>query len=263
FDYYAGMARHVHGRTVLTSSQSLSMTLREPLGVVGVISPWNFPLVLSSWKIAAALAAGCTLVVKPASDTPITVLELARLLAEAGLPPGVCNVVTGPGAVVGDALVKSSLVDAIAFTGETTTGKKLMAQAAQTLKRVSLELGGKSPMIVHRDAHLDRAVDAAMEVFYNAGQVCNVPARLFVHESIYDAFTTKFAERARCLKVGATFDDQAEMGPVVSERQLESIMDYIEDGKRSGAHLVVGGQRLEGGVYDRGFYVAPTIFAGC
>lgn len=261
FDYFAGMARNVHGRTVLTSGESYSMTLREPLGVVGVISPWNFPLVLSAWKIAATLAAGCTMVVKPASYTPITCLELGPMLAEAGLPAGVYNVVTGPGAVVGDVLVESPLVDAIAFTGETGTGKQLMAKAAQTLKRVSLELGGKSPMIVHHDANLDKALDGAMEVFYNAGQQCNVPSRLILHETIYDKFLQKFKERTEAMRVGVTFDDQADMGPVVSNSQLETIMGYIESGKASGAQLETGGERLQGGIYDKGYFVSPTIFS--
>jgi acyl-CoA reductase-like NAD-dependent aldehyde dehydrogenase len=260
FDYYAGMARNVHGRSVLSSSESLSMTLRQPLGVVGVISPWNFPLVLSTWKIAASLAVGCTVVVKPASYTPITVLELAKMFEEAGLPAGAYNVVSGPGRVVGDVMVKSPLVNAIAFTGETATGKRLMAEAAQTLKHVSLELGGKSPMIVHYDANLDKAADAAMEVFYNAGQVCNLPARMIIHEDIYDAFMAAFVERTRAMKVGRTFDDDADMGPVVSEGQLESVMSYIEAGKKEGARVVAGGERLSGTVYDSGYYVSPTIF---
>lgn len=261
FDYYAGMARHVYGRSVLTSRESLSLTLREPLGVVGVISPWNFPLVLSAWKIAAALAAGCTIVAKPATYTPITVLELATMLEEAGLPAGAYNVITGPGAVIGDALVKSPLINAIAFTGETRTGKKLMAEAAQTLKRVSLELGGKSPMIVHHDANLDKAVTAAMEVFYNAGQQCNVPSRLILHEAIYERFMQRFTARTRAMRVGATFDETADMGPVVSASQLETVMGYIESGKKDGARLETGGERLQGGIYDKGYYIAPTIFS--
>ena len=261
FDYYAGMARHVQGRSLLTSRQSLSLTLRQPLGVVGIISPWNFPLVLSAWKVAAALAAGCTMVVKPASLTPITCLELGNMLAEAGLPGGVYNVVSGPGAVVGEALVKSPLVNAIAFTGETSTGKHLMAQAAQTFKRVSLELGGKSPMIVHFDANLDRALDGALEVFYNAGQQCNVPSRLLLHQDIYDAFLQRFKDRARAIRVGATLDEQADMGPLVSQSQLETVMSYIELGKREGAQVETGGERLQGGVYDKGYYVPPTIFS--
>ncbi len=261
FDYYAGMARHVHGRTVLSSRESLSLTLREPLGVVGIISPWNFPLVLSAWKVAAALAAGCTMVVKPASYTPITCLELGGMLAEAGLPAGVYNVITGPGAVVGEALVKSPLVNAIAFTGETSTGKALMAQAAQTLKRVSLELGGKSPMIVHHDANVEKAVGGALEVFYNAGQQCNVPSRLLLHQDIYDEFMRRFKERVRAIRVGATFDDQADMGPVVSQGQLDSVLDYIESGKKEGAKVEAGGERLSGGSYDQGYYIAPTIFS--
>ncbi len=261
FDYYAGMARNIHGRSLLSSKDSLSFTLRQPVGPVAVISPWNFPLVLSAWKIAAALAAGCTLIVKPASYTPITCLELGPLLAEAGLPDGVYNVVTGPGAVVGEALVRSPLVNAIAFTGETGTGKRLMAAAAGTLKRVSLELGGKSPMIVHHDANLERAVSGAMEVFYNAGQQCNVPSRLVVHEAVYAEFMRRFTDRARRLRVGATLDERAEMGPVVSAAQLETVMGYIEEGKADGAHLEAGGERLQGGVYDQGYYVAPTIFS--
>ena len=261
FDYYAGMARNVHGRSVLTSRQSLSLTLREPLGVVGIISPWNFPLVLSAWKVAAALAAGCTMVVKPASYTPITCLELGQMLAEAGLPSGVYNVVTGPGPVVGEALVTSPHVNAIAFTGETGTGKHLMAQAAPTLKRVSLELGGKSPMIVHYDANLERALDGAMEVFYNAGQQCNVPSRLLLHQDIYNEFLQRFKERARAVRVGATFDEHADMGPLVSESQLESVMGYVEAGKQEGARVETGGERLRGGIYDKGYYMPPTIFS--
>lgn len=261
FDYYAGLARQVHGRSVLTSNQSLSLTLRQPLGVVGIISPWNFPLVLSAWKVAAALAAGCTMVVKPASYTPITCLELGPMLAEAGLPDGVYNVVTGPGAVVGETLVQSPQVNAIAFTGETGTGKRLMAQAAATLKRVSLELGGKSPLIVHRDANLEKALDGAMEVFYNAGQQCNVPSRLLLHQDIYDDFMQRLNERAQAIRVGATFDDQADMGPLVSEAQLETVLGYIEAGRKEGARLETGGQRLQGEVYDRGYYLPPTIFS--
>lgn len=260
FDYYAGMARNVHGRTVLTSAESLSMTLREPLGVVGIITPWNFPLVLSTWKIAAALAAGCSMVVKPASYTPITVLELADLLEESGLPAGIYNVVTGPGSVVGNALVESTDVNAIAFTGESSTGKRLMAQAASTLKRVMLELGGKSPMIVHADANLDRAADAALEVFYNAGQVCNLPARILVQEKVHDAFLEKFVARTKAMKVGGTFEDDADMGPVVSNGQLETVMSYIETGKEAGVPIAYGGEQLTGGAYDKGHYVSPTIF---
>ncbi|MCL4299724.1 MAG: aldehyde dehydrogenase family protein [Anaerolineae bacterium] len=261
FDYYAGMARHVHGRSVLSSAESLSLTLREPLGVVGIISPWNFPLVLSAWKVAAALAAGCTMVVKPASYTPITCLELGAMLAEVGLPQGVYNVVTGPGAVVGEALVKSHLVNAIAFTGETSTGKQLLTQAAPTLKRVSLELGGKSPMIVHHDANLDKAVGGALEVFYNAGQQCNVPSRLLLHEAIYDDFMGRFKAKTRAMRVGATFDAQADMGPLVSAAQLETVLGYIESGKKEGARLESGGERLQGGTYDQGYYLSPTIFS--
>jgi betaine-aldehyde dehydrogenase len=261
FDYYAGMARNVHGRSVLSSAESFSLTLREPLGVVGIISPWNFPLVLSAWKVAAALAAGCTMVVKPASYTPITCLELGSMLAEAGLPKGVYNVVTGPGAVVGEALVKSPLVNAIAFTGETGTGKQLLAQAAPTLKRVSLELGGKSPMIVHHDANLDKAVGGALEVFYNAGQQCNVPSRLLLHEAIYDDFMGRFKTKTQAIRVGATFDTQADMGPLVSASQLETVMGYIESGKQAGARLESGGERLQRGVYDKGYYLSPAIFS--
>ena len=260
FDYFAGMARHIVGRSVLTSSQSLSFTLRQPIGVVAVISPWNFPLVLSTWKIASALAAGCTVLVKPASYTPITVLELAKLFEAAGLPAGAYNVVTGPGNVIGDVIVDSPDVNAIAFTGETVTGKALMARASKTLKHVSLELGGKSPMIVHHDANLDRAADAAMEVFYNAGQVCNLPARLIVHDDVYQPFMEKFVARTRALRVGRTFDDDADMGPVVSRGQLETVMGYIETGKKEGAHVVLGGDQVRGAKHDQGYFVAPTIF---
>ena len=211
--------------------------------MIGAIVPWNFPFLLSSWKLAPALAAGNTVVIKPASQTPLTALKFAELCQEAGLPAGVLNVVTGPGGKVGMALVRDPRVDKIAFTGSTEVGKQIMREAAGTLKRLSLELGGKSPNIVFADADIEAAVRGAMTgIFYNKGEVCAAGSRLFVEQSIHDEFVAKLTDRAKTFKVGDPIDKATRMGPVVSKAQMETVLGYIETGKREGAQLVAGGQ---------------------
>jgi betaine-aldehyde dehydrogenase len=259
-DFYAGAARMRFGRSMSTSESGIALTLQEPVGVVGAITPWNFPLVLTIWKVAAALAAGCTLVIKPASQTPITIVEVAKDLLEAGAPQGVCNVVTGPGSVMGEALVRHPSVDKIAFTGSTETGKNVMAAASETLKRVSLELGGKSPMIVMPDADLEAASDALLECFYNSGQQCNVPSRLVVSNDTSEAVVELVVNKAEKMRLGT--DDHADLGPLVDDIQFEKVNSYIEAAKQGGAAILTGGDRpSEPALSDRPF-LPPTVIDG-
>ena len=262
FRYYAGWASKIHGETLPIRDNAFTFTLRQPVGVVGAIVPWNFPFLLSSWKIAPALAAGNTVVLKPASQTPLTALRFAELCQEAGLPEGVFNVVTGPGGKVGMALVRDPRVDKIAFTGSTEVGKAIMREAAGTLKRLSLELGGKSPNIVFADADMEAAIRGAMTgIFYNKGEVCAAGSRLFLEDRVHDEFMTKLTERVKGLKVGDPLDKATRMGPVVSKPQMEAVLSYIEAGKREGARLVAGGGRANVGG-GKGYFVEPTIFDG-
>ncbi len=262
FRYYAGWTTKIHGETLNLREGAFTFTLRQPLGVVGAIVPWNFPFLLASWKIAPALAAGNTVVLKPASLTPLTALRFAQLTAEAGLPEGVFNVVPGPGGKVGMALVRHPGVDKIAFTGSTEVGKSIMREAAGTLKRVSLELGGKSPNIVFADADMEAAVRGAMTgIFYNKGEVCAAGSRLFLEERVHDEFVGKLTERVKGLKVGDPLDKSTRMGPVVSKQQLETVMSYIEAGKREGARILAGGERANVGT-GKGYFLEPTIFTG-
>jgi aldehyde dehydrogenase (NAD+) len=259
FRYYAGWATKIHGETLQLRDNAFTFTLRQPVGVVGAIVPWNFPFLLSSWKIAPALAAGNTVVLKPASQTPLTALKFAELCQQAGLPEGVFNVVTGPGGKAGMALVKDPRVDKIAFTGSTEVGKQIMREAAGTLKRLSLELGGKSPNIVFADADMEAALRGAMTgIFYNKGEVCAAGSRLFLEERVHDEFMAKLTERVKGLKVGDPMDKATRMGPVVSKQQMETVLSYIEAGKRDGARLVAGGSRIG----SKGYFVEPTIFDG-
>ncbi|MGH7306609.1 MAG: aldehyde dehydrogenase family protein, partial [Candidatus Rokuibacteriota bacterium] len=225
FRYYAGWASKIHGETLQLRDTAFTFTLRHPVGVIGAIVPWNFPFLLSSWKLAPALAAGNTVVLKPASQTPLTALKFAQLGQEAGLPDGVLNVVTGPGGRVGMAMVRDPRVDKIAFTGSTEVGKQIMREAAGTLKRLSLELGGKSPNIVFADADMEAAVRGAMTgIFYNKGEVCAAGSRLFLEQSIHDEFMEKLTERVKSFKVGDPMDKATRMGPVVSRAQMDTVL---------------------------------------
>jgi aldehyde dehydrogenase (NAD+) len=262
FRYYAGWATKIHGETVPVKGPFLHYTLREPLGVVAAIVPWNFPLLLASWKVAPALAAGNTVVLKPASWTPLTALRFAEICQEAGLPDGVVNVVTGPGATTGKALARHPGVAKVAITGETRTGQQILRDSADTLKHVTLELGGKSPNIVFADADLDQAVrGATIGIFYGKGEVCAAGSRLFVERKIHDDFIQKLAERARKLQPGDPLDPKTRFGALVSERQLQTVLGYVEKGKAEGARLVAGGERAQVGT-GKGFFMQPTVFDG-
>jgi aldehyde dehydrogenase (NAD+) len=262
FEYYAGWADKVMGETIPVKGNYLTYTLREPVGVVAAIVPWNFPLLLAAWKIAPALACGNTVILKPASQTPLTALALGALAIEAGLPPGVLNVITGPGATVGQAIVEHPGIDKIAFTGDTTTGKAIMRGAADTIKKITLELGGKSPNIVLADADVDAAVrGAAIGIFYGKGEVCAAGSRLLVDRTIKDEFVDKLAARAKKMVPGDPLDPKTRFGPVSSKRQLETVLRYIDSGKTEGATLVAGGDRADIGT-GKGYFVQPTVFAG-
>jgi len=258
-DYYAGFADKITGEVVPTRRDALTYVHRVPVGVVAAIVPWNFPLMNAVWKLAPALASGCTVVLKPAELTPLSALWLGQVALEAGVPPGVLNIVTGLGPVAGAALVSHPGVDKIAFTGSPQTGQFIMRAAAENIKRVGLELGGKSPSIVFADADLDAAIrQTASGAFFNAGQVCSAATRVIVEDSVHDAFVAGLAERAKTLRLGSPLDASTTMGPVISQRQMERVLGYIEAGRRDGAKLVCGGNRA--GVC--GYFVEPTVFAG-
>jgi len=259
FNYYAGWADKLVGETIPADPEYFSYTLREPLGVIGTITPWNFPLVIAAQKVAAALVAGNTVILKPAEQTPLTALALAEISAEAGLPEGVLNVVPGFGPTAGAALVRHPEVDGISFTGEYVTGQEIMKNAAPTLKRISFELGGKSANIVFADADLDEASDFACDgIFFNQGEVCCAGSRLFVEEKIRKPFMERVLEKAKDWQPGDPLDPSTEMGPVVSGEQLEKILCYVEIGKREGAELLLDGRREKG----KGFFIGPTVFGG-
>lgn len=259
FAYYAGAATKIEGETIPVSGNFFNYTLREPLGVVGLIIPWNFPLITAARKIAVALAAGNTVVVKPSEFTPLSTLKLAELVAEAGLPEGVFNVVTGYGKTAGAALVAHPGVDGIAFTGSTTTGQDIMRVAALTMKRLSLELGGKSPNIVFADSDVDTTVKmAAAAIFYNKGEVCTAGSRLLVEESIHDEFVEKLSARAAKMAPGDPLNPDTRLGPLTSDVQLKKVMGYVESGRSEGAKLRAGGSRIG----DKGYYFQPTVFDG-
>ncbi|RWM81645.1 MAG: aldehyde dehydrogenase family protein [Mesorhizobium sp.] len=263
--YYAGMATSLHGETIENSlpGEIVSFTRKEPVGVVGAIIPWNAPTAASTWKIGPALATGCTVVLKPSEEAPLTPLLIADLMNEAGVPPGVVNIVTGTGAEAGAALAEHMGVDKIVFTGSTATGQSIVRASAGNLKRVSLELGGKSPVIVCADADLDKAVPvAAMSVFANSGQICIAGSRLFVERVIHDEFVERLAAYAKSLRIGDGIDPATEIGPLVSEKQLQRVALYLEAGTAEGATLVTGGTRLMEGELAAGNFVAPTVFAG-
>lgn len=262
--YYAGQATLIAGDTLGNSAPGdvISQTFKEPIGVVAAINPWNGPIGMSVWKTAPVLATGCTLVMKPAEQTPLSALRFAELCLEAGVPEGVVNVVTGLGDA-GAALAAHPDVDKIAFTGSTGVGEKIIHAAAATMKRVTVELGGKSPNIVFADADLDKAVPgAAMAVFANAGQICSAGTRLFVHSSIHDEFMERLAAFTKTIRVGDPLDPATQIGPVVSAPQMDRILGFIDGASDEGARLVTGGCRMSGAGYDAGFFVEPTIFSG-
>ncbi|WP_129790474.1 aldehyde dehydrogenase [Sphingosinicella sp. CPCC 101087] len=261
--YNAGWATKITGETVQPSAPGEwhAFTLREPVGVVGAIVPWNFPFVMSVAKIAPALAAGCTVVLKPAEQTPLTAVILGELLLEAGFPAGIVNIVTGYGETAGAAIVDHPGVDKVSFTGSTAVGKAIVRASTGNLKRVTLELGGKSPNIIFADADLSKAIPgAAMGIFGNAGQVCAAGSRLFVHEAVFDEVVEGIKERARTLKVGPGLAPGTEMGPLVSQEQLDRVLSYVESGAGEGATISVGGQRLSD--QDAGYFIQPTVLTG-
>jgi acyl-CoA reductase-like NAD-dependent aldehyde dehydrogenase len=261
FEYYGGWSDKVMGETIPVKGNHLTYTLREPIGVVAAIVPWNFPLLLAAWKIAPALACGNVVILKPASQTPLTALALGELAIAAGFPPGVFNVITGAGSTVGQALVEHPGIDKIAFTGDTSTGRSIMRGAAETLKKITLELGGKSPNIVLADADMDAAIrGATIGIFYGKGEVCAAGSRLLVDRAIKDEFLDKLAARAKKMVPGDPLDPKTRYGAISSRKQLETVLRYIEAGKTEGATLMAGGARADIGT-GKGYFVQPTVFA--
>ncbi|HXE10586.1 MAG TPA: aldehyde dehydrogenase family protein [Bryobacteraceae bacterium] len=259
YRYFAGWADKIQGKTIPINGDYFCYTRLEPVGVVGQIIPWNFPLLMQAWKLAPALATGNTIVMKTAEQTPLSAMRVGELILEAGFPEGVVNILAGYGPTAGQAIARHMDVDKVAFTGSTEVGHLIMQAAAETnLKRVTLELGGKSPNIVFADADLDAAVEGShFALFFNQGQCCCAGSRVFVEEKIYDKFVERSTERAKRRKVGNPLDKGTEQGPQVDNTQFEKVLGYVESGKREGAKLMCGGER----VGDRGYFVAPTVFA--
>ncbi|WP_019242128.1 MULTISPECIES: aldehyde dehydrogenase family protein [Bacillus] len=256
--YYAGWSTKIVGQTIPVSGSYFNYTRHEAVGVVGQIIPWNFPLLMAMWKLGAALATGCTVVLKPAEQTPLSALYLAELIDKAGFPAGVVNIVPGFGATAGQSLVDHPQVDKIAFTGSTKVGKSIMASASQSLKRVTLELGGKSPNIILADADLSRAIPGALNgVMFNQGQVCCAGSRVFIQKKHYDNVVADMVSHAKNIKQGAGLDPSTQIGPLVSSVQQNRVMNYIEKGLEQGAELLVGGVKPR----EEGYFVAPTIFS--
>lgn len=257
--YYAGWCDKIIGQVIPARPDALTYTIREPVGVVGAIVPWNFPIMIGIWKIAPALACGCTLIAKPAELTPLTLIRIGELALEAGLPPGVLNIVTGRGSVVGNAMVAHPGIDKITFTGSPHVGRGIMQGAASNFKRITLELGGKSANIIFADADMDSAVKgAASGVFFNAGQVCSAGSRILVQKPVYDEVVERLIRRAKGIRMGDTLQPETVMGPLVSSQQMKTVLDYIDTGKKEGASLVYGGKRCN----RNGYYVEPAIFTG-
>jgi betaine-aldehyde dehydrogenase len=258
FEYYGGLATKVLGYVNPVPDNAMSLTLKEPIGVAGQIIPWNYPLLMAAWKLAPALAAGCTCVLKPAEQTPLTALEMAKWFTEIGLPPGVVNIVTGFGESAGGPLVQHPDVNKIAFTGSAAVGKIIVKQAAETVKRVTLELGGKSPNIFFADADFEAAIDGALfGVFINQGEVCSAGSRILVQKPIYKKFVDAMAEKAKSIRLGAPLERETKMGPLVSKEQFDRVCSYLEVGKKE-AKVASGGARSD--KFGKGFYVQPTIF---
>lgn len=260
FHYYAGWADKIHGTThnISMPGEHHAFTLKEPVGVAALITPWNYPMVMAAMKLAPALAAGCTCILKPAEDTSLTAIRLGELMIEAGVPAGVVNIVTGRGAISGAALSAHPGVDKVAFTGSTATGKAIAQAATGNLKKVTLELGGKSPNIILADADLEKAIPAAaMAVFFNTGQTCTAVTRLYVEDKVYDQVVEGIAGVAKSLKVGGGLEEDTVMGPVISERQLTRVKSYIDKGREEGGEIIAGG----GQIGDKGFFIEPTVIA--
>ncbi|MDC9812058.1 MULTISPECIES: aldehyde dehydrogenase family protein [Rhizobium] len=262
FDFYAGLAEQLDNNPeeaiALPDQRFTSKAVREPIGVAGAIIPWNYPLLMAAWKVAPALAAGCTVVLKPAELTSLTALELAAVADEAGLPPGVLNIVTGAGSIAGQAIIDHKQVDKLAFTGSGPVGSKIMAAAARDIKRVSLELGGKSPFVVFEDADIDEAVEWIMfGIFWNQGQVCSATSRVLVQDTIYERLLARLVEETNKIKIGNGLDEGVLLGPLVSKRQHEQVVATIEEARRAGATVACGGARPEG--FDKGYYLQPTV----
>lgn len=260
--YMAGWASKIEGatRNVTAPGQQFACTVRQPIGVVGAIVPWNWPLSMAIWKLAAPLATGCTVVLKPAEITPLSMLYFVRLCEEAGLPAGVINIVTGKGSTVGQHLVSHPGIDKVSFTGSTPVGKQVGRAAVENMTHATLELGGKSPMVVFEDADISAVVQSTQNsVFFNAGQVCSAGSRMYVHRDIYAQVVDAVAAKASNMKQGFTLDPETEMGPAISVQQQDSVYDYIAAGKEEGARVACGGEQIEG----PGYYVQPTVFADC
>jgi len=260
-EFFASVARATKGEVFPVGAQGIAYTLREPIGVVGVITPWNFPLLQVIWKLGAAIAMGNTVIVKPASVTPCTALELAKLVEEVGIPNGVVNIVTGPGETVGHELATNPAVDKVGLTGETETGRTVMRDASSTLKQLSLELGGKNPFIVMDDADIEAAVEGAIFAgFLNAGQICSCASRVYVHEKVWDEFMDKFLQSTKEIVVGDPTSEATDMGPLVYKQHKEKVVGYIESGLRDGARIITDDYLPSDEKLKEGFYVMPTIF---
>lgn len=260
FEFFAGQATKIYGHTNPVTPTILNYTLKEPMGVCGQIVPWNYPLMMAAWKIAPAIAAGNTVVLKPASLTPLTALRLGEICMEAGIPAGVVNVITGPGATIGSYLASHPGIDKVAFTGETETGKDIIRSTAETIKKVSLELGGKSPNIVFSDVDVQEAVNGSIwAIFTSGGQSCEARSRLFVHEAIYDEFVEKFVEGTKRLVVGDPMDEKSHIGSLISKGQVDRVDDYVKIGVSEGAKLLAGGKRPEGEEFANGHFYEPTV----
>jgi aldehyde dehydrogenase (NAD+) len=263
FEFYAGAIVGHRGDVNNVPGQFFNYTQKEPTGVAAQIIPWNYPMMMAAWKVAPAIAAGCSVVLKPASLTPITAILLAEICTEAGVPDGVVNVVTGPGTTIGAYLTEHEAIDKVAFTGETSTGKDIMAKASETLKRVTLELGGKSPNIVFPDADMDAAVNGSIfGIFYNTGQSCEARSRLFIHDSIYDEFMESFLAKTSQLIIEDPLSEKSHVGAIISQTQLEKIHSYVEEAKKEGATVLAGGHPLKVEGFEDGYWYAPTIITG-
>ncbi len=265
FDFYAGLAEQLDNNpeepVALSDSRFTSKAVKEPIGVAGAIIPWNYPLLMAAWKVAPALAAGCTIVLKPAELTSLTALELGAIAGEAKLPPGVLNIVTGSGSVAGQAIIDHKGVDKLAFTGSGPVGSKIMAAASRDIKRISLELGGKSPFVVFEDADIEQAVEWIMfGIFWNQGQVCSATSRVLVQEGIYDRLLHRLIEGTKRITIGNGLDEGILLGPLVSKRQYEQVIAAIEAAKVAGASVACGGRRPEG--FEKGYYLEPTVLTG-